>query len=213
MKIKNPDTGVEEEVFSQAELDVKLKEEGDKIRTEFDGKIKEKEDAITKAATEKSDLEKKLTEMKPDHPNFAALKEALDKKDKDIGDLRTLIEGDKKDRETREMEGFISAVSGKNAELEKKIKFHLENTVAGMKSTTLEERKLKVEAAIKLSVDASEPGLLDTILGGNGGRGYVPRNDEGKVATFTQRERDLGKRLGISDEDYKKYASRVTKKD
>lgn len=213
MKIKNPDTGVEEEVFSQSELDAKLKEEGDKIRTEFDGKIKEKEDLITKAATEKADLEKKMGDIKPDHPNFAALKEALDKKDKDITDLRTLIEGDKKDRESREMEGFISAVAGKNPELEKKIKFHLESTVAGMKATTVEERKLKVEAAIKLSIDVNEPGLLDEILDGGGGRGYVPRNDDGKVATFTQRERDLGKKLGITDEDYKKYASRVTKKD
>lgn len=212
MKIKNPETGVEEEVFSQAELDIKLKEEGDKIRTEFDGKIKEKEDLITKAATEKTELETKLAGTNKDHPNFAILKEALDKKDKDIGDLRTLIEGDKKDRETREMEGFISAVASKNPELEKKIKFHLENTVVGMKSGTVEERKAKVEAAIKLSVDASEPGLLDIILG-TGGRGYVPANNDGKTANFTQREKDLGKKLGISEEDYKKYANRVTKKD
>ncbi len=212
MKIKNPETGVEEEVFSQAELDAKLKEEGDKIRTEFDGKIQEKETAIAAAATEKADLEAKLAATNKDHPNFAILKEALDKKDKDITDLRTLIEGDKKDRETREMEGFIDVVAGKNEEVKKKIKFHLENTVVGMKSGTVEERKAKVEAAIKLSIDTSEPGLLDTILGG-GGRGYVPVNNDGKVANFTQRERDLGKKLGITDEDYKKYAGRVTKKD
>lgn len=212
MKYKKED-GTEIEVFSQEELDAKLKEEADKLNAEFAGKIKEKEDAAIKLAQDKVDLENKMKDIKPDHPNFAALKEALSAKDKDIGDLRTLIEGDKKERETAEMNGFIDAVASKDEELKKKIKYHLENTVVGMKSGTVEERKSKVEAAIKLSVDANEPGLLDSIIAGGGNRGFVPKNNDGRVANFTEREKQLGAKLGISADDYKKYASRVTKKD
>lgn len=211
MKYKN-EAGEEVEAFSQEELDAKLKEEADKLRGEFEGKITEKETAITKLATEKTELENKMKDIKPDHPNFAALKEALDKKDADIGSLRTLIETDKKDRETAEMKGFIDVVAGKNEDLRKKIQYHLDNTVNGMKATTIEERKAKVEAAIKLSVDKNEASILDSIMQNGGGRGFIPPADGAEVANFTEREKSLGAKLGISAEDYKKYASRVTKK-
>lgn len=212
MKYKKED-GTEVEVFSQEELDAKLKEEGDKIRTEFDGKMKDKEDAAVKLATDKIELEKKMVDIKPDHPNFAALKEALDKKDTEIKALADRMDGDKKDRENAEMTGFIDAVASKDDELKKKIKYHLDNTVSGMKSATVEERKAKVEAAIKLSIDTSEPGLLDSIIAGGGNRGIVIPNVDGKQANFTEREKQLGLKLGISEEDYKKYAGRVTRKD
>lgn len=214
MKIKQTNAdGVEEEIEVHTDADVaakleeKDKEHGQKI-TEITGKL-------TNLEGEKSELQKKFDALggKEDHPNFKVLKEALDKKDGDITALRTELNTDKDNRKKEAIDDLVSIASKGDAELEKKIRLHLTTTLAALKDDTKEDKQKKIEAAYKLSTDSSSaPGPFDRGTG-NGGRGSeVDENRQG--AEFTPRERSLGKKLGISDEDYKKYEKdpRIVKK-
>lgn len=209
MKIKQTnDLGeeVEVEVFTETELQDKVKETETNIKSEYETKLQ----ALDK---EKQDLESKIGEIKPDHPNFKVLKDALDKKDKDISGLREEITTDKNQRKQEAMDSKIKIASKGNVDLEKKIKLHLTSTLIGMKEDTEEERNNKMQAAIKLSSDHSSdgPGMFDVGAGG-GGAGEEFNSGGSSGVEFTSREKALGEKLGISQEDYKKYANRVSKK-
>ncbi len=198
---------VEVEVFSQAEIDAKIAEK----ESEFNTKIAEKDTAIATMTTEKADLEKKLAEIKPDHPNFAALKEALDKKDAAIKSVKDELDQDKQNRVKEAMDTKITAASKGDAEFEKKVRLALTNTLKGLPETTEAERTAKIEAAVKLSTDfSSDQGMFDGGIGG-GGRGGDGGGGDNQVE-FTPREKSLGSKLGITDEDYKKYGSRLVNK-
>lgn len=219
IKQKNPD-GVEEEieVFTPDEVNNKVKETEDKIKGEYDNKITEKDTAFQTLEKEKKELEDKMSKasldgIKDDHPNFKILKDALDKKDKDIGDLKSAIDQDKKDRQTELLASKIKVIAKGDAELEKKINLHLATTLVGMKDDTDEARNSKLSAALKLSLDHSQdgPGMFDYGVGGAGGGDGFKGGSGGDGNDFTARERALGAKLGITEADYKKYASRVSK--
>ena len=203
------DKGEEEEIetYTKDEVDSAVKAKED----EFNEKLKEKDETATKLAGEKAELEKKIQEaslagIKEDHPNFKILKEALQKKDTEISEIKNTIE---KDRNELKISTVVNKVSRGDAELEKKIRFHLENTVAGMKSDTPEALQAKVDAAIKLSIDHNSQGIFDGGIGG-GGAGGGNFKSENSVE-FTAREKALGAKMGISDADYKKYGPKLSK--
>lgn len=204
--------GVEEEieVFTPEEVDAKLQEK-DKV-------LAEKDTTLNSLANEKKELEEKLSKMavdgiKEDHPNFKVLKEALSKKDSEIQSLRTEFENDKKQRAEEAFETKIKLLAKGDTELEKKIKLHLTTTLVGMKEDNDEARQKKIEAAYKLSSDTSleGPGIFDMGVGGSG-KGSEFKDGGVNTVEFTARERALGAKLGITAEDYKKYGSRVSKK-
>ncbi len=210
--IKNEDgTETETEVFSQAELDAKLEEAKSVLQTEFEGKLAEKDTALSSLNTEKADLEAKLNGVDKDNPNFKTLKEALSKKDDEIKSIKDGIENDKKSVREESMNTKVKAVVGSNTELEKKIRFNLSNTLASMKEDTEEDRVAKFNAALKLSADSSieAQSILDGGMGGGGHRGSDFPN-AGPAVEFTSREKALGDKLGITDEDRKNYAKRLT---
>jgi len=216
IKQKNEETGEEEEieVASIDEVDAKVKEAEDKIKAEYDSKISEKDTELTKAAEEKQALQDKIAGVKEDHPNFKVLKDALTKKDEEIKSIRTDLDTDRSARKEAFADNIIGRVSKGNQDIEKKIKFHMENTVVGMKDGTEAEHKSKLEAAIKLASDNSQSmNIMDGIMEGVGGRGMGGTgNSGGEKVEFTAREKGLGAKLGITPEDYKKYGSRVSKR-
>lgn len=222
MKIKQTNTeGVEEEidVMTQEEVDAKLAAEKAVLEESHKNSLAEKETAFQALATEKSTLEAKIKQaeidgMKEDHPNFKILKEALNKKDEDIKAIKSELDNDKKQRVNEEMESKIKIASKGNVELEKKIQYHLEKTLSGLKSDTKEERQVKLEAAFKLASDGSSagPGIFDGGIDGSRGGSGGSSDGAPSGVEFSAREKALGAKLGISAEDYKKYANRVSKK-
>ncbi len=203
-----------EEVEIEVHTDDEVKAKLDAQEAEFTAKLAEKDSAAAALATEKADLENKLNGIKPDHPNFAALKEALDKKSEEIKTLRTEIDTDKKTRAEEAMESKIKSFSKGNEDFEKKVKLYLTTSLKGMPETNDAERAAKVAAAVKLSSDgdfSGGPGIFDSGISG-GGQGGYKAGGGGESVEFTSNEKALGKRFGITDEDYKKYGSRLTNK-
>lgn len=194
---------VEVEVFSQEEVDGKLNE----IKTGFETKLND-------IQTQKAELEAKINGTKEDHPNFKVLKEALDKKDQEISEFKQTYESDKKKAKTEYEDSIIKTVSKGNDDFQKKIKYHLENTVSGMKDDSRETHQKKIEAAIKLASDnSSERGVFDSVTFDGGGRGMdFNQGGAGGSADFSSNEKALGAKLGINEDDYKKYGSRVSKR-
>lgn len=202
IKIIN-DKGEEEEIeaFTEAEVTAKVQEK----EQEFNKVIGEKDETLKTLTKEKDDLIAKVGGVKEDNPNFKVLKDALDKKDQEINEIKTSLE---KDKEERKISGLITKFTRGNEELEKKIRFHLENSVAGMKSDTPENLTKKIDAAIKLSQDFGSEGIFDGGVGGGGKGGDIKGEGNGGVE-FTAKEKALGAKLGISEEDYKKYGPKL----
>lgn len=209
IKQKNEETGEEQEIEVLSVEEVKAKED-EHLKT-----VEEKDIAISTLAKEKADLEAKIAKaeldgVKADHPNFAILKSALQKKDEEIKNIKTELDTDRTTRKQEEMDSAIKILAKGNVELEKKIKLNLEKTLSALPENTKEERQTKLQAALKLSADYSSEGIFDGGIGG-GGPGNLNVENQSKVE-FTAREKALGAKLGISEDDYKKYSSRLYKK-
>jgi len=202
IKIIN-DKGEEEEIdaFTEAEVTAKVKEKEE----EFTKVIGEKDETLKTLTKEKDELAAKVGGIKEDNPNFKILKDALTKKDSEIAEIKTSLE---KDKEERRVSSMITKFTRGNEELEKKIRFHLDNTVIGMKSDTPEDLAKKIDAAIKLSQDFGSQGMFDGGIGGGGKGGEIKGGDNSGVE-FTPKEKALGAKLGITEEDYKKYGPKL----
>jgi len=198
----------------KVEIEAFTKEEMDVVKSEYDIKLSEKDTSFNSLADEKKVLEDKMGGVKEDHPNFKILKEKLDAKDKEISEFKTTYETDKKQSKVDFEDGIIKSVTRGNKELQDKIKYHLENTVSGMKDDTKENHQKKIEAAMKLSSDnvGSEPGIFDSVAVGVSGKGADFKYGGEDSANFTSNEKSLGAKLGNTEEDFKRYASRVTKR-
>jgi hypothetical protein len=208
---------------TEEEIEVVTPEEvaAEKARLEGEHKniVTEKDTTIDTLAKEKVDLEAKIAKMelegiKEDHPNFKILKEALSKKDVDIQNLKKEIDTDRTSRKQEAMDSEIKIASKGNIEFEKKVRLHLKDTLASLPEETVEQRKVKLEAAVKLSSDnsGSDPSILDGGIGGGGMGGGQGGGEGGSGVEFTAREKALGSKFGITDADYKKYGHKLSKK-
>jgi len=152
MKIKQTnDKGEEEEieVLTPAEVQAKLDAEKGVLEDAHKKEMEETKGKIITFEKEKVDLQKKIDDMvasgmNADNPSFKVLKEALDKKDTAINEIRESIENDKKVRATEDMDTKIKLASRGNEDLEKKIRHHLEKTVMGLPDGTKAERQIKL---------------------------------------------------------------------
>jgi hypothetical protein len=201
--------GTEIEAFTAKEVAAQVKAKEDEL-----GKtIAAKDIEVAKLAADKVSLEEQVKNVKPDHPNFKSLKDALKAKEDELTTTKAAIETDKQKREQEARDAEIKRITKGNEELEKKVKQQLSTTLKGMPETTPEEKKAKMVAALKLSADyktVEAEGIFDAGISG-GGAG-APVNESVEKVEFSSREKALGKNLGISDEDYRKYSSRVSKK-
>lgn len=223
MKItQKNDKGEDEEieVMSPQEVEAKLAAEKATLEEGHKTVVAEKDTVIATAVKQKEELQKKIDDMiksgmNAENPSFKVLKEAMDKKDADIAALKTSIDTDKAQRVSEEMDSKIKIGTKGNEELEKKVRFHLKETLSGLKEDTKEQRQTKLEHAFKLASDNSNagPGMFDSGAGGGGmGSGGYGEGGGANTPEFSAREKALGQKLGISDADYKKYGSKLTNK-
>lgn len=205
-KIKNDD-GTETEVFTQAEIDAKLSE----VTKTFEAKIADQTTILNKSLEEKKALEVKLASANPQEANFKILKEALDKKDGEIAAMNKSIQDSEEARVNDYRNEILAKYAQGDKELEKKILHHFNETLKSVPAKTKEEIVEKMKSAAKLSVDPANPGVLSSVLSGAGGPGFVPNSGSGPVE-FTAAEKALGAKLGITEEDYKKFGPRLKNK-
>lgn len=220
MKIKN-DQGQEIDVLTPEEVEVKLREEvGKKLDEAKQGwekesgqKLVEVQNKLNEMEKEKFDLETKLISLEGagegrDHPNFKLLKEALDKKDQAIKELGESVNNLKTQRESDFLSVEIKKIVGGDEELAKTLKHHYNETLKSMPNSTREEINARLIGAKKLAgvIDAINP--MDMV--GHGG-GHFNRGGSGggQVVELSTKEKELGKKLGITDEDIKKYGPKL----
>jgi len=214
MKVKQED-GTEIEVLSPEEVQAKIEAEKAQWQKEADERDAQTKTALEAAIAEKAKLEADLaaatTAGGSDSANFKILKSQLDEKDKAI---KTLQENDKKNSELR-MKDIESEVLGSRvkagSELEKKVRFHYENTLSGVKAVTREEISKKIDSAIKLAADATNS--VDIVGSANfqaaGFSGQPNGQSNSTPLELTAVQKDLAKKLGITDEDLKKFGPKI----
>lgn len=220
MKIVDPETGEEREVFTADDVakqieDAKIQQEAEhkKVLQEYESKITDSTKTLDTLNKEKAELESKLkgdtTGGQVD--NFKILKAELDKKSEEIANVTKEL-GEIKSKSVIEQKNtLIGKVAGKDQELKKKIELFYEKDLASMPEDSIENIAKKVEAASKLAGEVVEFDPLSGAVSGAGGRGEGGYK-ESNIPEFSTRERQLGAKLGITDEDYKKYGSKVSKR-
>lgn len=211
IKVKN-EKGEEIEVMTPEEVEVKLAEGKSTVTKEFETKMAEQKIALDKALAEKLEIEAKIAAGGNQTENFKILKEALDKKDNDIKELSGKVQALSESGINITRDGVVAKYSKGDKELEKKILHHFNETLKGVKAESAEEIAKKVESAAKLSIDAQTPGLLDMVIPGAGGRGTVIPGSSPTGVEFAPAEKSLGNKMGISEEDYKKYGPKLQTK-
>lgn len=199
---------IEVEVFNQEEVEAKVKAKEEELSKQ----IEEKDTTLQTLEAEKAALAAKVEGTTDDHPNFKALKEALNAKGVEMDALKADVAKDKQSRMQDIMDGKVSAAANGSEDMEKKIKLHMENTLSGMPETNEVEREAKLNAALKLSAEYAqgEPNLLDA--GMHGGVGTVDATDLNESVEFSNNEKSLGGKMGITAEDYKKYGPKLKTK-
>lgn len=210
-KIKNED-GSESEVFSAEEVASKLKEKETEVNNGWETKFNETKTALDKAVDDKKKIEDEINKGGGSQgENFKKLKEAMDKKDGEITELRTSIQKSEETRLNDFRDGLLKKVVGNDKELEKKILHHFNETLKSVPAKTQEEISKKFESAMKLSVDSTNVSVLQSAINGGGGPGFIPSPNNGPVE-FSATEKALGNKLGITEDDYKKYGPRLKTK-
>lgn len=220
MKIKQED-GTEIDVLTPQEVEAKLAEEVSKKVQEERGnweaesgaKMKEVQDKVASLESDKEKLKEDLERLanvgQTDHPNFKILKDSLDKKDNEIKTLNESVNVIKKQREADLLSGEIKKIVGGDEEMAKTLKHHYDETLKAMPNNTTEEISARLEAAKKL---AGVSTVIDPLMGGFGGNGGYFSGGSGSgsgTTDLTSNERALGQKLGLSEEDYKKYQSKI----
>ena len=199
---KNED-GTEVEALTAEEVEAKLATERASALAEAEKNFNEQKDIIE---AEKAELEERIKGIDNKDQNFKVLKEALDKKTDEIKTLGTKIEDEgKKIRSEIVRDDLIEKLSRGNKELEKKIKLNFDETLKGVEAKTPEEIKSKMDSAYKLSIDSTGPNPIDVAINGSGGAGFRPITNNNDKVEISETEKSLGKKFGISEDDYKKY--------
>ncbi len=223
MIIKN-DKGEDVEVFTADEVSAKTKEIEDKkneeingvtkkITEEYESKMNPLNDALKKMQDEKTELENKINKGGQGGgqvDNFKVLKDALDKKTEEINSMKGTMDEIKNGQANDKKNAIIDKFAKNDTEMKKKINLFLEKELKSMPESTDEERILKVQTALKLASDNRSPDIINAAIGGAGGPG-IDNGGGNNTPEFTAAEKNLGSKMGISEEDYKKYGSKISK--
>lgn len=207
MKVKN-DAGEEIEVFTQAEVEAKAKEESDKAVEAFKVANPDKSAELTELQTKLAKAEQDIKDgAGGNEGQVQRLREARDKAEKDLkeglgnmekkfDDFRKEVVGDTKAE-------MLDRLSGGDVELRKKIELEFDNYRPN--DVTKKGITERLSKAYQLVTNAQpKPGLLDGLTGGGArgdGGGYKP--SEKKEANAN--EQAIGKVLGITDADRKAH--------
>lgn len=202
MRIIKDEAGNDIEVYTKEELEAKTTE----IKTSL-------EQEIADAKSKIEELEKGGTDDK--NENIKNLRNLIEKKDKEIADIKTDIDqkinGVKIETASKFKDKLIAQAAAGNDELKKKIEIYYKefgNDIA-------DEDKIleRVKNAVTLATGKEpSPSFLDN-LSSMGGMGdyYIPKSSDSKVDE-TPNQKLMRGVFGISDEDAAKYSGKVYKK-
>jgi hypothetical protein len=208
--IKN-EAGEEVEVFSAEELQAKAQEVADaKVAEEREHMEAENAVVLAEKEAELLETQEKLQKLQDKDYNFSKVRDA-NKKDaaaqkkleEDMASLRQEIAAISKQPIEEAKTDFLNKNIGANKELQDKFNIFYEKLGANVKSRT--EAQMAMEQAFMLANDGKKPD--------NGGRmQHTNVNDnfaDLPEGTESETSKDIGKRMGLSTEDKKKYAGKV----
>lgn len=155
--------------------------------------------------------------------DLAAAKEDLKKageKDQNFSNLRKKVEDLENELDTKVdsgvqnrlvaifLEDRVKELAGGDAELEKKIRFAIDNSLKAVEPKNREEAQKKAQDAYLIATGGPPPG--DTRIGGAGavygsGGANPPKPKDAKGTDLSPAAKELGKKLGLSEEDIKKH--------
>lgn len=187
-----------------------LEETTSRLNTEWQEKVDNKESDLVRAQNEKKTIEEQIAKGGEQGANFKILKDALDKKDADILGLQNSLKAIEDTRFTDFRNGITTKLANGDKEVEKKILHHFDETLKSLPGKTQEEIVKKLESAYKLSINNETPNIFESVMVGSGGRG-LPLSPTNGVE-FSSREKQLGAKMGITDDDYKKFGPRLKNK-
>lgn len=196
-KIKNAD-GTETEVFTPEE-----------VKTQSDAAVaKAKNDAEASAAAMKTQLDAKeaeLAKLKEKDMNFGKVKteaekdrEEKDRLQKEINDLKTTVVGNFKTE-------MLKQLSNGDVELQKKIE--LEYSQFSGEAITNEQISERLQKSAKLAGVEKSASVLGSAFNRIGGRS--PENAGSEPIKVAEASRVVGAKMGITEEDWKKYGDKV----
>lgn len=181
-------------VFTQEELDAQKEE----FLEQYKAENPDKSDEIAA-------LEEELLGLKNKDQNFVALRKAKDDAEKKISDITKEID-DKITLVKKEvMEGVmkdhyndtLKSLAGEDAEMIKKVEFHFKRL--GDVASTKAEISNKLRDAYLLA-NKNEDGGVDASVFSSGGVGRLNIKNDKK---FTQEEKEMGAKFGLTDKDFK----------
>lgn len=227
LKYIDKDTGKEQTVYSQDELDAKFKEAQEEAKKEIEAlEKKAREQAVEeykRSNPDKTDeintLRKELHEAKSALDDAIAggdnkgqierlrreRDEALSKFDKIVQDVDKKIQ-DGINKVTSSINNDTKAALLKqfnpegDSEIEKKLLYEFDRYNSDDNTKAGIEKRMNVAAQI-IGIDTSKPGVLDNATGS--GRG--DRNIENTAGKPTENESKIGKMLGVTPEEIEKY--------
>lgn len=190
--------GNEVQAFTQDELDAEKKkaaEEAAKNNPE-----------LTKLQEDYAAAQKEIEGFKNKDLNFGNLKELKDASEKKAAELEAQINEIKTNSvKTIETEVFDSLANG-DADL--KAKLEAEYKTFRGEPKTKEEILAQAKKALSIVKPAVVPGAFDAFSSSNGGRNRG-QNSNGGTYTPSPEVAAVGSKMGISDEDFKKYGGQV----
>ena len=205
MAYYNEDGEVVEGLLPKEEVDKKIKEEVDKVaaeKTAAEDKIKTLEEEVTKA---KAAINGAGDGDDDKEKNIVVLRKKLQDTESALEDMKKVNDGRWSSLEGDRISSAITSVAGKDEELAKKIRHHFEKTLAAVEVKTAEDFQKKMASALKLSTDA--PAGADPLRVAAGGGSFSAGGHSTEPKVFSDSVKNVGKKMGISEEDYKKYGA------
>lgn len=194
--------GREIDVMSMEEHNAALSAKETSVRSEIAKTVVEKETEVAK-------LKVDLAKMTEKDANFAALKEKLDKTEGELTTIKTSNADNEKKRIDSTRETVINKLAGGNKVLAEKIS--KEYGVIALPETTEAEIAERAKKAFYIAAPSDAPKAIDSFMSMTGGRGAPPSG--APVSTEppveTPEQADVRRKMGISDEDYKKYGAKA----
>lgn len=209
-------------LMTQDEVDARVSEAQTAAKAEFEAKEAESNQKIGELNAELAKVNAAINEEGNNNQagvnkdtrdeNLAALRKKQEETEAALAAEKAKSEERIANLEKSRVSDIIKGISGDDTELAMKVQKHYDETLASMAANTDEEIKLKVNAAFKLSADASQPSPLDNAMsGGSAGLG-INSGAADTVRPFTENEKSLGEKLGISDADREKYGKNLRNK-
>ena len=195
-KIKNDETGQEEELYTAEELEQIKADEIENYKKDHPDQT-EMVDAIQK---ELDDAKEALEKANSKDQNFSNLRKTVDDLTKQLG------EKVKEGIQEHNSNEAIKSMSDGDEELEKKIRLAFETTLKAVVPKTPEEAAKKVQDAYIIAT-GGQSGPKPGPRGFGPGGGAPPRFKQGDGKSDLKQEvKDLGKnRFGLTEEDINKY--------